>query len=171
MTDHDDQSGNEETESGSSHQPGGGTFFFLGFALGFIVVLGAAFIVLIALVDPAFSENAETSNAARTPTSVEIDDASAGFAVAQSTGCTACHSSDGSVLVGPSWLGVFGSERTFDDGSSLIADEAYLDESIIDPPAKVVAGFPGNVMPPTYADTLSSADIDLLIAYIASLSE
>ncbi len=51
-----------------------------------------------------------------------------GAQLAQQYGCVACHSTDGSILVGPSWKGVFGHEVTLADGSTVTADEAYLRE-------------------------------------------
>jgi cytochrome c oxidase subunit 2 len=92
-----------------------------------------------------------------------------GQKLAQQYGCLACHSIDGSKLVGPSWKGVFGSQVSLADGSTVTADEAYIRESILDPTAKVVQGFPGNVMPPTYRSQLSDAQIADLIAFIKSL--
>ncbi len=91
-----------------------------------------------------------------------------GQAIAQSTGCVACHSTDGSVLVGPSWQGLIGSERTFEDGSSLVADAGYVRDSIVNPNAQVVEGFQP-IMPQTYEDLLSDAEIDALVEYISSL--
>ena len=148
---------------------GGGTFFFLGFVGGFIAVVGVAFIILILAIDPEFTAQAAESNEARTPTTAATDDVAMGLRIAESNGCVACHSSDGTVLVGPSWLGVHGAERTLDDGTVVVADSAYLTESITDPPVKVVMGFAGNVMPTTYVDSLSATEINQLVAYIESL--
>ncbi|WP_075087796.1 c-type cytochrome [Verrucomicrobium spinosum] len=63
-----------------------------------------------------------------------------GFKLYQMIGCMACHSTDGSVVgkVGPSWKGLFGSDRMLKDGNKTLADEAYLRESILNPSAKVV---------------------------------
>lgn len=80
--------------------------------------------------------------------------------------CLACHSVDGSAVIGPTWKGLYGHEVTLTDGSTVTADSEYIAESIRDPNAKVVEGFPA-VMPPfTY---LSDQDIADLIAYIKSL--
>ena len=91
-----------------------------------------------------------------------------GEAIAKSTGCIACHSSDGSDLVGPTWAGLAGSERTFEDGSTAVADSAYIKKSIVDPEAQVVAGF-NPLMPTVYTDLLSDSEIDAVVAYIESL--
>ena len=94
--------------------------------------------------------------------------ASRGQTVAQDNGCMTCHSTDGSQLVGPTWQNLYGSEKTFDDGSTATADEEYLRESIVDPSAKVVEGFPPSMVP---YDFLSDSEINSLVAYIKSLSE
>jgi cytochrome c oxidase subunit 2 len=91
-----------------------------------------------------------------------------GADTADAAGCLACHSVDGSKSVGPTWKGLFESERTLTDGSTVLADEEYLRESILDPKAKTVQGFP-DIMPTDYGDTLSELDIEALIAYIRSL--
>jgi len=63
----------------------------------------------------------------------------------QMFGCMACHSTDGSTegKVGPSWKGLFGTERDIAKGAKgkFKADEVYLRESILNPSAKVVKGF------------------------------
>ncbi len=89
-----------------------------------------------------------------------------GKQLAQANGCLGCHSVDGSPRTGPTWKGLFGSERELEDGSTVVADEDYLKESIVDPNAKIVKGFPP-VMPP-YSQ-LSEEDLQALIEYIKSL--
>lgn len=82
-------------------------------------------------------------------------------------GCVACHSIDGSRKVGPTWKGAFGTERKFADGSSGIADENYMRESILVPNAKVVATYPG-VMP-SYQGQLNDKQLEAIIEYMKSL--
>jgi cytochrome c oxidase subunit 2 len=84
-------------------------------------------------------------------------------------GCLACHSVDGAKIVGPSWQGLFGKTETFEDGSAAVVDETYIEESIVSPGAKVVAGFPNGVMPQDFGEKLSDTQIVDLIAYIQSL--
>jgi cytochrome c oxidase subunit 2 len=95
----------------------------------------------------------------------------AGEILYSAKGCSGCHSIDGSRVVGPSWQGLYGSERNFVDGSSTIADENYIRNSILNPNGLVTEGYPANVMPQNYAQELSAVEIDQLIAYIKSLSE
>lgn len=91
-----------------------------------------------------------------------------GKQLAQSNGCLSCHSITGARLVGPSWKGLYGSTRELEGGATVIADEAYLKESIVNPAAKIVKGF-SPVMPPfTF---LSDEEIQAIIEYIKSLSK
>ncbi|MEZ0389470.1 MAG: DUF6797 domain-containing protein [Verrucomicrobium sp.] len=95
-----------------------------------------------------------------------------GFKLYQMIGCMACHSIDGSVVgkVGPSWKGIFGSERVFKDGKKQLADEAYLRESILNPSAKVVKGFEKfDAGMPIYAGILSESQIESLVLYMKTL--
>jgi cytochrome c1 len=84
------------------------------------------------------------------------------------TQCLGCHSVDGSVLVGPSWKDLYGEEVELEDGTVVIADDAYLMQSIKDPMSQIVKGFPPAMPPYAY---LSDQQINDLIAYIKSLSD
>lgn len=83
--------------------------------------------------------------------------------------CVGCHSIDGTPGNGPSFLGVYGHEVTLSDGGKQTADENYLRQSILDPTAKVVAGY--QPIMPTYQALLKDNEIDALIAYIKSLAK
>lgn len=92
----------------------------------------------------------------------------------QMFGCMACHSTDGTLVgkVGPSWKGLFGSERDIAKGvkGKFKADVAYLRESITNPSAKVVKGFEKfDTGMPIYAGILNDSQIESLILYIKSL--
>jgi cytochrome c oxidase subunit 2 len=99
------------------------------------------------------------------------EEARRGQQLADANGCTGCHTVDGSEGVGPTWQGLFGSEVTLADGSTVTADEAYITESIRNPSAKVAEGFPDGVMPTFDASRLSDEDIQAIIAYIETLVE
>lgn len=90
----------------------------------------------------------------------------AGKALVAQSGCGGCHSIDGSKLTGPTWQGLFGSQVKLADGTTVTADEAYLIESIKDPSAKVVAGFPDGIMPQF---GLSDDQIKNIVSYIETL--
>ena len=91
--------------------------------------------------------------------------AAQGQALALSKGCVACHGVDGSAGVGPGWKGLSGKTQTLADGSTVLADEAYLRRAIQAPQAQVVKGFPP-VMPTV---ALSDDELAALVAYIQSL--
>jgi cytochrome c oxidase subunit 2 len=82
-------------------------------------------------------------------------------------GCKACHSIDGSKGVGPTWKGLWGEQVKLSDGTTVVADEAYIIESIRQPQAKIVAGFEQQAMPAF--TTLTDAEIADLIAFIQTL--
>ena len=89
-----------------------------------------------------------------------------GELIVNQNGCFACHSIDGSIIVGPSWAGLFGSDVELSDGSVVVADEAFIQESILDPNAKIVAGFPANAMPQY---SLSEDEVADIIEFIKTL--
>ena len=78
--------------------------------------------------------------------------------------CITCHTLDGTVRTGPTFLNLFGSTEQLTDGSSVLVDETYIRQSLIDPGAQVTAGF--QPLMPTYSGLLESDDIDALIAFI-----
>ena len=88
-------------------------------------------------------------------------------------GCMACHANDRSTTerLGPSLAGLYGTPRTFADGSAPArADDAYLREAILEPAAKIVAGYERNgVGMPSYAGVLTDAQVESMILYIRSL--
>ena len=83
-----------------------------------------------------------------------------------SFGCIACHTTDGGKNHGPSFKGLFGSTRDFKGAPRLVADEAYIRESITNPTAKTAPGYPEAMMPPYQID---SKQVDALLLYIQSL--
>jgi cytochrome c oxidase subunit 2 len=88
-----------------------------------------------------------------------------GKKLVQDKGCVACHSTDGSKMLGPSWKGLFGKTQTLASGQTLQVDEAYLRESIFQPTAKIVTGFPP-IMPP---GMLSEQEAKAIIDFIRTL--
>jgi cytochrome c oxidase subunit 2 len=101
---------------------------------------------------------------------VADDPVARGQKVYEAYGCQACHSLDGSEGVGPTLLNAYGHEVTLEDGTTVIADEAYLYDSIVDPNKQIVQGFAPS-MPQNFADQLSDEEISDLIEFIKSLSE
>jgi cytochrome c oxidase subunit 2 len=71
--------------------------------------------------------------------------------------------------LGPTLAGVFGSDVRLQDGGTVVADEAYLRESILDPRAKIVQGY--QAVMPTFQGLVSEEGMLQLVTYIKSLSE
>ena len=92
-----------------------------------------------------------------------------GRKVAEDSGCFGCHSTDGSVTVGPSFKGMYKSKETVKrDGKKveIVVDEQYLRDSIQQPGKDIVEGF--DPMMPSYND-LSKEELDALVEYIKNL--
>ena len=102
------------------------------------------------------------------PVAFDSEAAARGEALAAATGCLACHNIDETSSTGPGWGGLAGSEVALASGETVVADDNYLFNSIVDPASQVVDGFDA-VMPTTYADSLSEPEIDDLVEYIKSL--
>lgn len=99
---------------------------------------------------------------------VEGDPVARGADWYETYGCSACHTLDGTDSVGPTWKGLYGSERVFSDGSSMVAGDDYLYKSIREPGVQIVEGF-ADLMPPNVADALTDEQIDDIIRFIESL--
>ena len=85
-----------------------------------------------------------------------------------SKGCVACHAADGvRQQPCPNWLGLFGKERTLVSGETVVADEEYLVNSIVNSWDQVVEGY-GKTMPPY---NFPEEELDALVAYLKSLGE
>lgn len=82
--------------------------------------------------------------------------------------CDTCHKPDSAALA-PILNGIYGTEEELADGSTVLVDEGYLRESILNPAAKIVAGF--NAIMPTYQGRLSEEELVQLILYIKSLDD
>lgn len=91
-----------------------------------------------------------------------------GYELATTNNCASCHSLDGAPGVGPTWQGLAGSERTMSDGSTVVADTAYLTRAIADPRAEQVEGYPSQM--PTYR-FFTDEDVAAVVAYIQELDE
>jgi cytochrome c oxidase subunit 2 len=78
-------------------------------------------------------------------------------------GCATCH-----VRNGPPLQGLYGSRVALSDGTVVVADDAYIRESILDPTAQIVKGYPPIM--PTYKGQVTEEGLLQLIAYIKSLA-
>jgi cytochrome c oxidase subunit 2 len=91
-----------------------------------------------------------------------------GFALFRQLGCSGCH--DARSTVHAPWLdGLYGRTVHLQDGRAIVADAAYIRDSILVPRKDVVAGF--DPVMPSFGGQVSDEDIDALIAYIRSTGE
>ncbi|MBI3768327.1 MAG: cytochrome c oxidase subunit II [Deltaproteobacteria bacterium] len=106
------------------------------------------------------------ANAALATNAAAVSVATAGEGLFKDLGCATCHKSKPGAL-GPSLAGVFGSQVQLQSGASVAADESYLRESILNPDAKIVAGY--QPVMPTFQGQVSEEDLLQLITYIKTL--
>jgi cytochrome c oxidase subunit 2 len=114
--------------------------------------------------DPGPDQELHAGLPARPPTMAEQ-----GRAVAAAKGCLRCHTTDGSPHIAPSFAGLYGRPVPLADGGAVVADEAYLTRSMMDPEAERVAGYPP-VMP-SYRGELDPAEVAALVELVVSLRD
>jgi cytochrome c oxidase subunit 2 len=95
--------------------------------------------------------------------------ASVGQSVAVHRACVACHTIDGQRHVGPTWRGLYNAKVELSDGRTVVADEAYLTKSMMEPRADVVLGF--NPVMPSYHAVLTEPETAALVEFIKSLRD
>lgn len=92
--------------------------------------------------------------------------AAAGRAVYLDKGCAACHGTDGAGRVGPSLVGIAGTEVSIEGGETVLVDRDYLIESIVEPSAKIVEGY--SLRMPRVE--LTDAEVASIVDYIEALA-
>jgi hypothetical protein len=91
-----------------------------------------------------------------------------GQKLSNSKGCMACHAVDGvKQQPCPNWKGLYGKERPLVSGETVVANEEYLANSILNSWDQVVQGY-GKTMPPY---NFPQEEVDALVAYLKSLGE
>ncbi len=112
-----------------------------------------------------------------TTSAVKVAEGSApgsqGLAIMKAQGCLACHSTDGSKIVGPSYLNLFGKQQiVIRDGKEVrvIVDEEYIKKAISDPNSEIVKGYPRGLMQ-SYKGKISDTDVSKIIEYLKTLNE
>jgi cytochrome c oxidase subunit 2 len=90
-----------------------------------------------------------------------------GRKLASEYGCFKCHTVDGTLHIGPTWLDLYGRREKLKDGKWVVADEGYLTRSMMDPRAEVVAGFQ-DVMP-TFQGRIPAPEVAAIVEFIKSL--
>ena len=101
-------------------------------------------------------------------TSASGDPVATGQQLYTDLACNTCHLSDGKGR-GPSYYGVYGSHVKLADGSTVVADDNYIRESILLPNAKIVAGY--QPVMPSFQGLVTEDQILALTAYIKSLKD
>jgi cytochrome c oxidase subunit 2 len=84
-------------------------------------------------------------------------------------GCKACHTIDGSKLVGPSFKNMYGYEFDTVEGVRITVDDAYVKESILTPNVSVIAGYQPVMTP--YAGLVDDREIEAITAWLKTLSD
>lgn len=84
--------------------------------------------------------------------------------------CSTCHGAQ-DTLQGPSLAGIFGKTRRFTDGSTTVADESYLRESIISPYNRITQGYDKTMPVYLLRSQVTEENIRQLIEYIKSLGQ
>ncbi len=89
----------------------------------------------------------------------------------QTRACASCHNvNNPDVKVGPSLYKKWGTDEIFDDGSTGKFDENYARQSILEPQAKIVKGYPRPSPMPSYQGQLSESELSAIIEYIKGLN-
>lgn len=96
------------------------------------------------------------------------NDIARGQSLAYDHGCIGCHYVGSKTAA--AFNGLYNSERLLTNETIVIADEAYLRESILEPRAKVPDGYARGIHPSDYRVRLSDQQVDYLIDYIISLA-
>ncbi|MFO7827934.1 MAG: cytochrome c oxidase subunit II [Bacteroidales bacterium] len=97
----------------------------------------------------------------------------AGLQLLKNKGCLACHSLDGSKLVGPTYKGIYGHEvEVVAQGETrkVVVDRQYIINAIYNPDEEIVKGFSKGLMR-SYKEELTEEEIDQIIDYLKTLSD
>jgi uncharacterized membrane protein len=129
----------------------------------FVFGIGAVFLIKY-IPDPAprMADGSVAASAAVPMTEIAM----AGEKLYESQGCMVCHQPVDSTIA-PTLHGIYMTERPLASGESVLADEAYLAESILLSGAKITEGYAASM--PVYESVFSDQEVEQLVAYIKSL--
>lgn len=115
-------------------------------------------------------ENQElTKSSTATPSAGTTDLVSLGRTFAAQHGCFNCHTTDGRRHVGPSWASLYGHVERMQDGTTVLADPAYITESMMDPRKRVVDGF--QPVMPSFEGQITPPETAAIVEFIRSLRD
>jgi cytochrome c oxidase subunit 2 len=95
------------------------------------------------------------------------DLAAQGQRIAAVQGCFKCHTVDGTPHIGPTWIDLYHRKTTLANGQTIVADEGYLTESMMEPYIKMVKGY--QPVMPSFRGKLAAPEAAALVEYIKSL--
>ncbi len=84
--------------------------------------------------------------------------------------CSGCHNSTEQKKTGPGLANIWGKQEQMDDGSTIVVDENYFRESLLNPNAKIVAGYARPSQMNSFQGKLNDDQIFWLMTYVKSLS-
>lgn len=151
---------------------------FLGLAAVAIGLWGALGIDLDSIRDPGPGAELPGGMIASVPTDPQADMPPAaaqpagggserGRKLFEENGCISCHALTGPQSIGPNLRAAWGTSRPLADGSSVLFDRAYFEESVLHPEARIVRGYKPAM--PSYEGLLNAEDLDALADYVRSL--
>ena len=146
---------------------------FAGYAVGHYTSLGKSSATVVHTVtlgatSPATTAAETTTAATTTSKGGGGGNAAAGMAVFNANGCASCHTfapANATGTIGPNLDTAPTSDAKADNNMELAA---FVKESIEDPDAYIAKGYSKGVMPTTFKDSLSSKQLDDLVAFIVS---
>lgn len=121
--------------------------------------------------DSAFNKWYADTTQAVAASSAEARPGAKGLEVIKKNGCLACHSLDGSKIVGPSYKGLFGKMETVETNGAerqINVNDEYIKRSIYDPNADVVKGYNKGMMI-SYKETIKEEEIKEIIEFFKTL--
>ncbi|MBK9291050.1 MAG: cytochrome c oxidase subunit II [Bacteroidetes bacterium] len=102
---------------------------------------------------------------------VSLADEHPGLSLLKQNACLTCHSQDGSKIIGPTFLGLYGRTEIVETNGverELVADDEYIARSIREPNADIVKGYMKGLMV-SYANVLNDEQIAQIIDYLKTL--
>jgi cytochrome c oxidase subunit 2 len=96
-----------------------------------------------------------------------------GLITLRNNGCLACHSLDGSRLVGPSFKNLYGSVKSIvvnNNTMNKTADDAYIENSIYEPDAEIVSGYTKGIMK-SYTEIITPENMKEIQNYLKTIGE